>query len=167
MPAVSHEFNGLLAREMLYIEAEDKHAGQAFLQFLLQTLPVAWIVSVAQQTGSYKALRLVLDDTDATEGYDASVMRGVVFRLDQVLFDDAEARLVAGPDGIHLVTRQSAVEIEPPFGPDIAQGNGIGIAAVTQQSQGARRGPTQYFDAFPGGELLALAPHYTEFHIQD
>ena len=71
-----YKFNRRFARQMLNVETYHQHPGIAMLQFLLQTLFIVGIVSVAKQTGGGQLLVLILDDMDAAKGYHAAVISG-------------------------------------------------------------------------------------------
>ena len=120
------------------------------------------MIAVAQQACRRQLLCLIVDDPYPAEGYHAAVEGGVLLGLHVVLLDDAERCLVALLYGIHLVPRQCTVEVELPLVIDVADGYGIRIALVAQQSQGARRSPLQDGNTLFIGKLLTLAPHVPE-----
>ena len=80
-------------------------------------------------------LLLILDDVDAAKGYHTTEEGSVLRGLNIILVDDTERSLIAVPDGIYLMTAQCAVEIHLALGIDIADGNGVWIAAIAQQCQ--------------------------------
>ena len=84
---------------------------------------------------------------DVAKGYHTSEEGGVLRGLNIVLFDNTERCLITIPDGIDLVTAQGAVEIQLAIGKDIADGNCLWIATVTQQCQCACSSSLQYPDA--------------------
>ena len=57
---------------MLNVKAYHQHTRETTLQFLLQTLIVIWIVSVAKHTGCFQLLLLTLNDMDSAKGYHAA-----------------------------------------------------------------------------------------------
>ena len=73
-----HKLDGFLARQMLDVETDGEHTGEAVLQFLLQGFFLVGVVAVAEDSGDGQFLRLILHDADAAEGYHAAEIGGVL-----------------------------------------------------------------------------------------
>ncbi len=98
------QFDGFLAGDVLDVHAEDVHAGESMFDFFLKGNVVAGVVAVAEQPCCCQPFVLVVDDMDFSEGDDASEIGGVFRRLYVVLAGDAERGLVAGADGVDLMS---------------------------------------------------------------
>ena len=141
------QFDGLLAGQMFYFHTEHQHAVETFLYFLLQRLIMMGVVAVAQQSGSGEFLISVIDDADMSESDDAAEEGGVALAVHIVLVDDAEGSLVVPPDGVHLMSFDSTMEVEATLVVDETDRHCIRIIIVAQQSECARGGTLKDADA--------------------
>ena len=175
----------------LFLTVETCHKVSDTLQFMCHgdmchgDRFMAWpalirIVAVAEHSGCFQLLvvpshdiinivgpSLILDDVDSAESNHATEESCVLLRLNIILLNDTERRLIALADGINLMASQSTMEVKLPIVIDIADGNCIGIIVVAQQSQRASRGFLQYSYTLLFCKLLTLAPHFTKLTHSD
>ena len=79
---------------MLYVEAERKHVGKAFLYLFLKAFLIVGVVSLCQQSGGGHFFCLVVHDVYPAKGYHAAEVGGVFAGMHIVSLDDTEGCLV-------------------------------------------------------------------------
>ena len=99
-----HQLYCFLTRQVLDVETNHQHTGEATLNLLLQALIVVRVVAVAKHTGSFHFLLIILDDVDSAECYHATKECSVLLRLHIILLDNTERSLITLADSIHLMT---------------------------------------------------------------
>ena len=117
---------------MLYVEAERKHVGKAFLYLFLKAFLIVGVVSLGEQSGGGHLLGVVHYDVYPAKGYHAAEVGGVFAGMNIVLLDDTEGCLVAVADRIDYVATQCTVEEEFSLGIYITDRHGVWIAVVAQ-----------------------------------
>ena len=84
-----------LAGEVLDVEAQHVHAGEALVQLALQRLLCARVEALAQNAGGGELFLRILNDADAPEGDNTAENGREISRSDIVAMDDAERCFVA------------------------------------------------------------------------
>ena len=107
---------------------------------------------------------IFLQNVYPAKGDGAAEPGGIGFRLDVVLFDDAEGSLFTAPVGIQFVSRFCTMEINPSIIPHIAERNPVGISFIPQQSQNTAAAPLQDLHDFFLGEGLLFSSHFPKHH---
>ena len=96
---------------MLDVKADGQHTRQTAFNLFLQSFVLIRIVAVAEHSGHFQLLVLVLDNADSAESNHATEEGGVLLRLNIILLDDTERCLIALADGINLMASQSTMEV--------------------------------------------------------
>ena len=160
-----NEFYRFFSREVFDIHPENRHTVNSAVNLLLQAHVITRAEPFAEQPQRIKFFLLVFNDRYSSECYHASEV-GSVFRwFHVILVNDAEGASAIASDGINFVSADSGMKEQLSILIDVADGDGIGITAITDESQNSRCGFLKNCDTFSRIKLLPMTAHGSEFHF--
>ena len=121
----------------------------------------------AEAAGELIDARAILDEAHAAEDDHAAEVQRPVPLMADALVDHAERRLVAAAQGVELVPRHAAVEVQPAIllAVVVVKRHSVGIAAVAQHGEHTALLGFQQRDTLRLGERLPRARKLAEPHL--
>ena len=140
------KLDGFLSAYMLGGYLDTAEGGVLALDLLFNGLFIGQIFHSEMENGA-AGLGFIINDAGAAEQDDASEIGRQLLGDDIVPVDDADRHLVAGGDGVKLVTCFGTVEIELSVTENIVDRNGVRVSAVADEAEHGRFSAFKYFDA--------------------
>ena len=140
------KLDGFLSAYMLGGSLDTAEGGVLALDLLFNGLFIGQIFHSEMENGA-AGLGFIINDAGAAEQDDASEIGRQLLGDDIVPVDDTDRHLVAGGDGVKLVTCFGTVEIELSVTENIVDRHGVRVSAVADEAEHGRFSAFKYFDA--------------------